>query len=68
MKSVSQSPQVVAKSTEYKKQIVLKEGKTSFEFSVPEKPRKVILNKYGEGLAHDIITAKLSSSSRASSR
>ncbi|TDI13757.1 MAG: hypothetical protein E2P04_02640, partial [Acidobacteria bacterium] len=60
---------VVAKGgTEYKKQVVLKGVKTSFEFSVPEKPRKVILNKYGEGLAHDVIVTKSSRSKRASSR
>ena len=60
---------MVAKGgTEYKKEVVLKGNKTPFEFSVPEKPRKVILNKYGEGLAHDVIVDKSSSSKRASSR
>ena len=60
---------VVAKGgKEYQKQVVLKGAKTSFEFTVPDKPRKVILNKYGEGLAHDVIVTKSSRSKRAASR
>ena len=40
---------------EYPAKIVVEGPETEFGFKVPEQPREVTLNKYGELLAYDVI-------------
>jgi hypothetical protein len=40
---------------EHQHRLHIKGPVTTFEFSLPEKPKSIVLNKYGETLAHDVI-------------
>lgn len=52
---------VIGKSgTEYRKRVVVEGPTASFKFSVPEKPKEVVFNKYGEALAYDIKVVEAS--------
>jgi hypothetical protein len=42
---------------EYQKKLVVRGPTTPFRFKVPERPKSVVLNKYGEVLAHDVQEA-----------
>ena len=48
------------KGSEARLPVVLKGKTTPFQFTVPEKPRKVIVNKYGEMLAQKLTVKELS--------
>jgi hypothetical protein len=49
---------VLGKESGYKKTLVIRGASTPFTMKVPEEPRKVILNRNGEVLAHDVIVKK----------
>jgi aminopeptidase N len=47
---------VVGKSgKEYRKRIIIESEKTPFKFSIPEKPKSIVFNKYGESLGYDVV-------------
>jgi len=47
---------VIGKSgKEYRKRLIIEGEKTSFKFNVPEKPKEIIFNKYGESLGYDTV-------------
>ena len=47
---------VIGKSgKEYRKRVIIEGEKTAFKFNVPEKPREVVFNKYGEVLGYDVV-------------
>ena len=47
---------VVGKSgKEYRKRIIIESASTPFKFSIPEKPKDIIFNKYGESLGYDVV-------------
>lgn len=46
---------VVGKSgKEYRKKLIIEAERTPFKFSLPEKPKEIVFNKYGEALAYDV--------------
>ena len=46
---------VIGKSgKEYRKRIIIEGEKTAFKFNIPEIPKDIVFNKYGESLAYDI--------------
>ena len=53
---------VIGKSgKEYRKKVLIESPKVAFKFNVPEKPKEVDLNKYGESLGYDIKVVESSS-------
>jgi hypothetical protein len=40
---------------EYRKRLVVEAQKTPFKFNLPEKPKELVLNKYGELLGYDVV-------------
>ncbi len=49
---------VIGKSgKEYRKKLILEGPKTTFQFTIPEKPKDVIFNKYGESLSYDTVVS-----------
>ncbi len=46
---------IIGKSgKEYRKRLVLEGEKTAFKFNIPEVPKDIVFNKYGESLAYDV--------------
>ncbi|MGH9866705.1 MAG: M1 family metallopeptidase [Candidatus Polarisedimenticolia bacterium] len=47
---------IVGKSgKEYRKKLIIEAAKTPFKFNIPEKPKEITLNKYGEALGYDVV-------------
>ena len=40
---------------EYRKRIAIEAPVTQFRFTLPEKPKEIVFNKYGEALAYDVV-------------
>jgi len=47
---------VIGKSgKEYRKRLVIEAARTPFKFNLPEKPKEITFNKYGEALSYDVV-------------